>query len=302
MAVPVAALAKIAAAALSDEDTRRKLGWIVAAICSPLILTLALICSLLSGSAEHNNSAVLLCFHGGSIPDKTPAEYVEYIEDMRRSFTLLDSAIDAVNDMTENSDSLDGIRVKAVFYAIFFGEDTPSRRAHRQFVDCFVTYEERTRTVTGEDGTETEESYTVAIPVADIAAVYGNLENVLHLEISAEQKSNADSIYSLVRYGIAGSTEGWIPGADVPFIAAVNWTPYSQSLVVTGFNGIHVCALCELFVTSSFARLFLCFVLVPNLFCKVEHCPAFWPACIECYVGDNRCDFFLRYPMILGIL
>ena len=89
---------------------------------------------------------------------------------------------------------------------------------------------------------------------------------------------------------------------DVPVVPAINWTPYSQSLVVTGFNGIHVCALCELFVTSSFARLFLCFVLVPNLFCKVEHCPAFWPACIECYVGDNRCDFFLRYPMILCIL
>ena len=89
---------------------------------------------------------------------------------------------------------------------------------------------------------------------------------------------------------------------DVPVVPAINWTPYSQSLVVTGFNGIHVCALCELFVTSSFARLFLCFVLVPNLFCKVEHCPAFWPACIECYMGDNRCDFFLRYPMILGIL
>ena len=194
MAVPVAALAKIAAAALSDEDTRKRLGWIVAAICSPLILTLALICALISGSAEHNNSAVLLCFNGGTIPNKTPAEYVAYIEDMRRSFTLLDSAIDAVNDMTEDSDSLDGIRVKAVFYAIFFGEDTPSRRAHRQFVDCFVTYEERTRTVTAEDGTETEESYTVAIPIADIAAVYGNLKNVLHLEISVEQKSNADRL------------------------------------------------------------------------------------------------------------
>ena len=214
MAVPVAALAKIAAAALSNEDTRRKLDWIVAAICSPLILTLALICSLLSGSAEHNNSAVLLCFNGGNIPGKTPAEYVAYIEDMRRSFTLLDDAIAAVNDMTEDSGSLDGIRVKAVFYAIFFGEDTPSRRAHKQFVDCFVTYEERTRTVTAEDGTETDESYTVAIPVADIATVYGNLENTLHLEISVEQKSNADSIYSLVRYGIAGGSEGWIPGAD----------------------------------------------------------------------------------------
>ncbi len=89
---------------------------------------------------------------------------------------------------------------------------------------------------------------------------------------------------------------------DVPVVPALNWTPYSQSLVVTGFNGIHVCALCELFVTSSFARLFLCFVLVPNLFCKVEHCPAFWPACIECYVSDDCCDLFLCYPMILCIL
>ena len=106
---------RAAAAVLSDEDNRKRLGWIVAAICSPLILTLALICSLLSGSAEHNNSAVLLCFNGGNIPGKTPAEYVAYIEDMRRSFTLLDDAIAAVNDMTENSDSLDGIRVKAVF-------------------------------------------------------------------------------------------------------------------------------------------------------------------------------------------
>ena len=211
---------RAAAAVFADEDTRRKLGWIVAAICSPLILTLALICSLLSGSAEHNNSAVLLCFNGGNIPGKTPAEYVAYIEDMRRSFTLLDSAIDAVNDMAEGESSLDGIRVKAVFYAIFFGEDTPSRRAHKQFVDCFVTYEERTRTITDEDGTETEESYIVAIPVADIAAVYGNLENTLHLEISVEQKSNADSIYSLVRYGIAGGSKGWIPGADVPYIGA----------------------------------------------------------------------------------
>ena len=74
-----------------------------------------------------------------------------------------------------------------------------------------MTYEERTRTVTDEDGTETEESYTVAIPVADIAAVYGNLENVLHLQLSEEQKSNADSIYSLVRYGIAGGSEAGCP-------------------------------------------------------------------------------------------
>ena len=220
MAVPAAALAKIAAAALSDDEARKKLGWIVAALLAPILLLAAFFCSLLSGSADHNNSAVLLCFRGGDIPAKTPTEYVAYIEDMRRSFALLDSAIAIVNDMTEGSDSLDDIRVKAVSYAIFFGEDTPSRRAHKQFIDCFVTYEERTRTVTDEDGATSKESYTVAIPITDMAEVYENIESVLYLEISAEQKSNADSVYNLVRYGVAGGSESWIPGADVPFIGA----------------------------------------------------------------------------------
>ena len=220
MAAPAAMLAKIAAAALSDEESRKKLGWIMAALLAPILLLAAFFCSLLSGSVDHNNSAVLLCFHGGTIPDKTPAEYVAYIKDMRRSFTLLDSAIATVNDMTEGSDSLDDTRVKAVFYAIFFGEDALSKRAHKQFVDCFVTYEERTRTVTAEDETTSEESYTVAISITDMAEVYENIENVLHLQISKEQKSNADSVYDLVRYGVAGGLEGWIPGADVPFIGA----------------------------------------------------------------------------------
>lgn len=41
---------------------------------------------------------------------------------------------------------------------------------------------------------------------------------------------------------------------DVPVVAALNWTPSPQSLVVTGFNGIHVCVFCEPFVTSSFCQ------------------------------------------------
>ena len=220
MAIPVAALAKIAAAVLEDDETRKKLGWIVAALLAPIILLTAFFCSLLSGSVDHNNSAVLLCFRGGDIPKKTPAAYVEYIEDMRRSFTLLDSAIAAINGMTEGGDSLDDIRVKAVFYALYFGEDTPSRRAHRQFVDCFVTYEERTRTVIAEDGTENEESYTVAVPIEELSAIYRNIGSALGITITDEQKSNADRIYRLIRYGITSGSESWIPGADVPFIGA----------------------------------------------------------------------------------
>ena len=220
MALPVALLAKLAAAAMSNEETRRKVGWIVAAVLSPLIVTLALFCSLISGGAEHNRSAVVLSFRGGDIPRQTPAEYAAYIDDMRRSFALLDDAIAAVHDMMEGNDSLDEIRVKAVFYALYFGEDAPSRRAHRQFVDCFVTYEERTRTIATEDGAESEESCTVAIPVADMPEVYENIEGALGLQITDEQKANADSVYDLVRYGVAGGSEDWIPGAEVPFIGA----------------------------------------------------------------------------------
>lgn len=212
-------LAKAAAAALSDEQTRKKLGWVLAAILSPLIVTIALFCSLLSGGVEHNYTAVSLCFHGGDIPEGTPTEYAAYIEEMRRSFALLDDAMEDINDMAEG-DSLDETCVKAVFYAIFFGEDAPSRRAYRQFADCFVTYEERTRTVELGDGTESEESYTAAIPITDIAEVYDKLQSVLHLAVTEDQQANADSIYSLVRYGAAGDTESWIPGADTPFIGA----------------------------------------------------------------------------------
>ena len=218
MALPAALLAKLTAAAMSNEETRRKVGWIVAAILSPLVVTLALFCSLLSGGAEHNRSVVVLSFHGGDLPRQTPAEYAAYIGDMRRSFALLDDAIAAVHDMMEGNDSLDEIHVEAVFYALYFGEDAPSRRAHRQFVDCFVTYEERMRTVTAEDGSESEESYTVAISITDMEEVYRNIESVLGLQITDEQKANADGVYDLVRYGVAVGSEDWIPSAEVPFI------------------------------------------------------------------------------------
>lgn len=41
---------------------------------------------------------------------------------------------------------------------------------------------------------------------------------------------------------------------DVPVVPAINWTTPSQSLIVTGFNGIHVCVLCDPFMTSSFCQ------------------------------------------------
>lgn len=42
---------------------------------------------------------------------------------------------------------LDPIQVKAIFYALCFGENAPSQRAADRFVDCFFITEQRTRTV-----------------------------------------------------------------------------------------------------------------------------------------------------------
>lgn len=167
--MPNPAVIRAAMAVLSDERTRKGTGWGIAAVLSPVILLVAILCSLASGTADHNAAAVELCFHGGALPTDTPSEYAAYIEDMRTSFELLDTAITEINGMTEGETSLDGTRVKAVFYALYFGTDSPSLSSHRAFTDCFVTYEERTRTVTvtNEEGTEVEqeETYTIAIPI-----------------------------------------------------------------------------------------------------------------------------------------
>lgn len=50
---------------------------------------------------------------------------------------------------------LDPLQVKAVFYALCFGDDAPTRRAAANFVECFYRLEERTETTTDvlEDGT-----------------------------------------------------------------------------------------------------------------------------------------------------
>ena len=223
MSATAAALVKAAIAALSDENTRKKLGWVLAAILSPVILLIAFLCALGSGASSHNLSVVELCFYRGTIPAGTPEEYRAYIGEMREGFDPLDGAIENINELTEGEDGLDGIRVKALFYALYFGADSPGQQDCRKFTDCFVTYEERTRTVTVEhaDGTTTEEeeTYTVAVPIEDLEAVYENIHSAMGVEITEDQRINAESIYSLIRYGYTGGSSSF-EGADVPFIGA----------------------------------------------------------------------------------
>ena len=138
MAVPVAAIAKAAAALLSNEKTRKAVGWVIAAILSPVILIVVLVCSLLSGTADHNNSAVDLTFYGGTISSQMPADYRNYIEDMRGSFSDLDSAVSEIAPMIE-SGSIDSTRMKAIFYSLFFGAENlrMNQNDYREFADAY---------------------------------------------------------------------------------------------------------------------------------------------------------------------
>lgn len=90
-------VAKAAATALSDEQLRKGVAWTIGLILSPVILIVVLICGLLSGTADHNNTAVGLCFGGVVISGNVPEDYRGYIEDMRSSSTLLDGTITSVN-------------------------------------------------------------------------------------------------------------------------------------------------------------------------------------------------------------
>ena len=204
MSMTVTAIAKAALTVLTDEKARKRVGWILAAVLSPFIVLFALLCAILSGTSSHNVSTVELCFHGGTIPSSVTPEYRRYIEDMRDSFDQLDDIIDGINALCKDGESLDGVRVKAVFYSLYFELEQPDTGGLHTFADCFVEY---------------TETYTAAVAIKDLDEIYQNISSAMGIEATAEQRSNADSIYNLILYGSAGGeTDGWFPGADSPYI------------------------------------------------------------------------------------
>ena len=207
MANPVL-VARAVAMALSDERIRKGVGWTIVAVLSPIIVLVAIICGMLSGTANHNNTALDLCFHGGVIAGNVPEDYRNHIENMRSSFEVLDGAINEVNSNMEGGDSLDSIQVKAVFYSLYFGADQPSQVNSKAFVNSFVTYEERTRAVSSEDGTTHNESYTVAVPIKNQPIVYENIAKAMGTTASNENKANATEIYYRILYGKPAPTYG----------------------------------------------------------------------------------------------
>ncbi len=230
MAVDPVTVAKIAAAALSDEKVRKGLGWILVAILSPLILLIAVICSFASGGADHNNATVEACFYGASFSAEVPAEFRSYVSEMQSAFSSLDSAVASVNSQMEDG-SLDLVRVKAIFYALCFGADIPATATANNVVGCFYTTEIRTRMVQveKEDGTitEEEEEYTVAAPVS-LERAYANLAGLLGYAVTADHRTNADHIYTMIA-GVVGGDGSYSGEYE-------RGTAYSVALDISGFT------------------------------------------------------------------
>ena len=214
------ALARLGAAMLSDERGRKAVGWIVAAILSPVILAAAVLCSVGAGGEAHNRAAISACFYGVSYTEQVPDEFREHVADMHTVFSRLDSAIQTVNESAEDG-GLDATRVKAVFYALCFGEDAPSRREATAFVGCFYTSETRMGTVevtneeTGETSTE-EEEYTVNVPVS-METAYANVAALLGREITDDDRGNVEKIYTLIAGSVDSGGAGGMRG-DQPSV------------------------------------------------------------------------------------
>ena len=201
-------LFRMAAAVLTNEDGRRTAGKVLALILSPLIILAAFLCCFGDGASQHNNDVVSAAFYGAEFSDKVPKEYRTHITEMQEAFSLLDSATGYVNQKAEEG-SLDPVQVKAVFFALCFGDNAPTRAAADRFVDCFYKTETRTRmvTVTQEDGTEelVEETYEVAVPLP-VEEVYEKLSTWRGCVVTDAERSKAVDIYAMVMGSMGGDT------------------------------------------------------------------------------------------------
>ena len=121
----------------------------------------------------------------------------------------MDAAVAEVNQKAEGN-RLDPIQVKAVFFALCFGADTLSQTDAEAFVACFCETETRGREETGE-------TYEVAVPLP-MEEVYAQLSVWRGRAVTAEERSNAVKIYSMVMGSAGGGTYNgaYEPGGSAP--------------------------------------------------------------------------------------
>ena len=204
-----AMIAKAAIAVGTNKKVWTGIASVIAGICIPFILAIMCVLSLASAASDHNREAVRLAFHGGSIPMSMPDDYREYIQRMQKSFTQLDMVMDEIDRVSEGTVQ-DRYLVKAVFYSLYFGGDWRQLGVtdYQRFAESFVNFEERTRIITQEDGTQSEEVYQVSIAITDRMELFERIKSHYGVAATYEQQSNAVNVWHLAKYNITAPQEG----------------------------------------------------------------------------------------------
>jgi murein DD-endopeptidase MepM/ murein hydrolase activator NlpD len=226
----IAMAVKAAVAVATDKRTWTVIATVIAAVLTPFILFIVILVCALSGTSSQNSDAVNLAFHGGSVSSGAPAQEQQYITDMQGDLSELDAAIAAISPEVQ-SGSIDGIRVKAIFYSLYFGagNSTLTSDKYTQFVGCFVKFEQETDSQTGA-------ATTVAMPLTNLDTVYSNISKFLGRAVAQDEKDNAQNVYEQILKGDSspdsiGST-GSISGAGFISPVGSNW----RDLVTSGYG------------------------------------------------------------------
>lgn len=135
MAVPVIVVKALLLGA-TDKKARNIFAVIIAAILVPFITIILIILSLFGNLESANNSLLDYSFTDIEIPENFNVEQRTAIENMRKQLAELDILI-----AEKEENSLDGNMVRAVFYSLEFGAETPEENEnifdYERFCNCF---------------------------------------------------------------------------------------------------------------------------------------------------------------------
>ena len=134
MAVSPAVIKAIITAA-TDKRVWKIVGIVIAAVLMPFIIVILMICALVSGTENANQSLLDYSFKDVSISQDFTDEQQKVIKDMREWLGELDDIISEKENDGEYS--LDGNMVRAVFYCLNFGEELDEDFDYEMFCQCF---------------------------------------------------------------------------------------------------------------------------------------------------------------------
>jgi hypothetical protein len=190
----MAMAAKAALAAVTDKNTWKKVLGIAAGAFILVLLPLILILVLASGGAQQTKKFAQVVFSGGSVPAGVDAKDAGDIRAMEDAFAKIDGQVSTLNsEINSDGDGLDGIRIKAVFYVLYFGTDLSGMDDdffHR-FAEAFTI----------DDGGQ-----SIGVN-GDLSAVYQKISALTGHEITDTEKQNIDDLYGLIKYGNASTPE-----------------------------------------------------------------------------------------------